>query len=385
MSRRGRGEGTIYRHRDGLWIAQIRLPTGKRRTKYDRRRQVVQDWLTEQRKQVKDGLVVDESQLTYASFLDRYLDEVARTNCKAHTVIVYEQYIRLHIKPTLGHIKLSKLRPDQIQSLYHELGQKGLSGGSIRNIHRLIKHSLQVALRWGLVVRNVASLVDAPKYRQKSPQVWTLEQTRHFITVMADHPLFPLAFVAISTGLRIGEICGLTWSSVDFEHLTIQVRQSAQYVRGQGMILAEPKTERGRRLVTISPIVIETLKAHRERQVEWIERAEKWHEMDLVFPNRTGEPRDPSNLLFFWKKMVKEAGLPYIKFHALRHTHASLLLLSGMHPKIIQERLGHSSITLTLDLYSHSIPSLQQEAADKIEKLLLPNYCQSNEDAGPRA
>ena len=369
--RRSNGEGSMYLREDGLWCAQITLPDGKRKYKYGKTQKEVKDWLLEQRKLVNDGLLTTSEDSTFGAFLDRYLTEIAPQSCKAHTIHTYGVLIKHHIRPELGEVKLSKLRPDQLQHLYHTLSLKGLSKQTVHHVHSIIKHTLSYALKWGLVPRNVALAVDAGAPQRKAPVVWSRVEVQKFLEASKNHPLYALFLVAITTGLRKGEILALTWSAVDVTAGAIQVKQAAHFLKGEGMIMSEPKTEKSRRLVTVPLYVIEALRTHRIDQEERKSKAgDRWSMSDLVFTNRHGKLLDSRNLHDEWKDLIDAAGLPEIRFHDLRHTHATMLLVADVHPKIVQERLGHSSIRVTLDTYSHTIPSMQGEAMKHLDDLV---------------
>jgi len=221
------------------------------------------------------------------------------------------------------------------------------------------------------VPRNVALSVDAGVPQRKAPVVWNRVEVQKFLEATKDHTLYALFLVAITTGLRKGEILALTWSAVDFTAGTIQVKQDAHFLKGNGMILSEPKSDKSRRLLTVPAYVIEAIRAHRIDQDALMPKAEdRWSLRDLVFTNRHGKLLDSRNLHDAWKDLIEKAGLPKIRFHDLRHTHATMLLIADVQPKVVQERLGHSSIRITLDTYSHTIPSVQGEAMKQLDDLV---------------
>jgi integrase len=217
----------------------------------------------------------------------------------------------------------------------------------------------------------VAHLVDAPAPKKKPMKTLTPEQVRAFLAAIQNDRLYPLYLVAITGGLRQGELIGLRWEDVDLDHFTIRVTQAIQRVRGVGRVVDEPKSDHARRAVTIPPFVVEALRAHKKAQEEWRAlQGEKWQEHGLVFPSVVGTPVEARNLVRHFKNLLSKHGLPDIRFHDLRHTAATLLLTKGVHPKIVQEMLGHSSITLTLDTFSHVLPGLQKEAANYMQELV---------------
>ncbi len=222
---------------------------------------------------------------------------------------------------------------------------------------------LEQALRWGLVTRNVTDLVDKPRPERYPPNVWNIGQIRIFLNAVTGSKYFPVYVVAIYTGMRFGEILGLHPEDVDLEAGIINVKHQMQAIKGQGLVVTDVKTEKSKRPVTIPPTLLEVL----EQQMKGIDRG-------LVFTTQSGKPIWSANVYHQFKKVVRSLTLPDIRFHDLRHTHATLLLQANVNPKIVQERLGHSQISLTLDTYSHVVPSLQEEAAVKFERLLAePN------------
>lgn len=357
--RRSKGEGTIYQRPDGLWVAQITLPDGKRLTKYNKDQKTAREWLLLKRKELSDGLVV-EKDIRLDQFLDVYLRDVASHNLRDKTIQAYESLIRIHIKPELGYYKLSQLTPAIIQSFYSKKLET-LSKRSVQFIHSILHKSLDQALRWNMVARNVCDLVDAPSPKRKTMTVWNQHQARHFLKFVEGDRLYPVYALAIATGMREGEILGLFWEDVDFIKSELSVQRAIQYIVGKGMIISEPKTHKSRRSITVAKFAMDALRSQ-------FDRADV--KTGLVFVTSKGTPFSPRNIVRHFKLMTKEAKLPEIRFHDLRHTAATLMLSGGIHPKVVQEMLGHSQISLTLDTYSHVVPSLQKEAAEKINEVL---------------
>ena len=216
-----------------------------------------------------------------------------------------------------------------------------------------------MAQSWGMVPRNVADVAKPPRLVRHEMKIFSPDEARRFLDGIKDDPLHPLYIVAITTGMRQGEILGLHWAEVDLEKGMIRVTRALQRIRTQGLILTEPKSEKGRRSIALPPLTVEALRQHRARQdADKVLMGSAWEEYDLVFTSSKGTPLDLRNLVRHFKDTLQELGLPEIRFHDLRHTAATLLLAQGIHPKIVQEMLGHSSITLTLDTYSHMLPSI---------------------------
>jgi integrase len=354
-TRRSRGEGTIYVRPDGLWVAQFTLPSGKRKTKYGKNQQTVRSWLLEARKAAKDGFMTDVGNITFGELIERYYNDVALHTLKPKTLESYETLIRLHIKPELGNIKLNQLTPVHLQTLYSEKIKAGYSKRTVQYIHSIIRRILSQGLKWGMTVRNIADATDAPKNNPKPPEMLTEDQVKKLLA-SADGRLKTILTLAVMTGMRRSEILGLYWEDVDLRAGVVHVKHTAQSLRGQGIAISEPKTEKSKRTITLPQSIIGTLAEQRST--------------GLVFHTSTGKPIAPRNILRDFQNLCIKIGLPHVTFHSLRHFHASTLLKINIHPKIVQERLGHSRIDTTLDLYTHLVPGMQKEAADKIDELL---------------
>lgn len=351
--RRSRGEGTIYQRPDGLWTAQITLPDGKRKTKYGKTQKEVRIWLQTSLNQLKEGLWVNDDTLTVDGFFSRFLESLEH-NVKPKTYDSYTSIYRLHIHPIIGNLKLVDLRPYHLQDLYKQKLESGLSKRTVEYIHAVLHRGLQQAYKWGTVSRNVADLVDAPRPERKEPVVFTPEQCRILLEGLKEDRLYGFYALALGCGLRLGELLALRYEDFNFENSTLSVRRTLQRVAGK-TVIGEPKSEKSRRLVSIPSFALEAL----ERK-----------STGLVFKTSNDTPFSPRNIQRHFANTLVKLGLPKIRFHDLRHTYASLMLSANVHPKTVQEALGHSSISLTLDTYSHLLPSLQKEASEKMDVLL---------------
>jgi len=360
--RRPRGEGSIFQNGQGVWTAQITLPDGKRKAKRSKVQREVRDWLQTQRQTVKDNVWVSDESATLGSFLDHYLSDVLKPTVRNSTFVSYERIIRMHVKLGLGDVRLTRVTPQLVQRLYTEKLEGGLSPRSVQYLHAILHKAFEQAVKWSLVPRNVTDLVDPPSVKRHSPVVWSLDQVKQFVEAAGSNYHYALYVLALSTGLRQGELLGLQIDDLDFVNGSLQVRQSLEVVRGSGELrLSPPKTERGRRRIQIPGPALDVLKAH----VRGSKRVTGY-----VFLSRTGTPILPRNIVREFKALLQVAGVPEIRFHDLRHTCATLHLMAGTNPKIVQDILGHSTITLTLDTYSHVMPGVQEEAAAKFGKLL---------------
>jgi len=315
-------------------------------------------------------IVHSPGQVTVAQYLESWLQS-ASLSLRPKTQRQYEQIARQHIGPTIGELMLADLQPDHIQSLYSAKLEHGASPSTVRILHAVLHRALSRAVRWGLIDRNPTDAVDRPRLRRKEMKTLTAEQVRCLLAAARASRLETVLCLAVTTGLRQGELLGLRWSDLDWRTGHLRVQRQVQRIGGQGLVFGEPKSASGRRVVVLGPAMIGRLRTYQERQaLEKIVAGGRWQENGLVFPSTIGTPMEARNLVRSFKALLKEAGLPEIRFHDLRHTAATLMLQEGVHPKIVQERLGHSQISLTLDIYSHVLPTMQEEAARKLDSLL---------------
>ena len=368
--KRGPNEGSIYKRKDSRWCAQISIG-GKRISKYFKTQREGLDWLQNMRNQINDGLTLDGAQKTLSEFLEQWLGSI-RLSVRPMTLSQYRQIVRMHIVPTLGSIKLKDLKPDQIQTLYNQKLDSGTSARTVLLIHAVLHRSLKQAFKWGIIGRNPASVVTRPKVVRKEMMTLNDNQVRTLILIAKGTRYEVLFWLAVTTGMRQGELLGLRWSDLDWRSKKLHVQRQLQRTSA-GQIFSEPKSAAGRRVIMLGDETIKKLRAHlgvlsQERQIA----GEQWQENDLIFPSTKGTPWDHRNMYKYYKRFLRKAGLPDIRFHDLRHTAATLMLQQGVHPKVVQERLGHADITLTLNTYSHVLPVMQEEAAEKLDQLLTP-------------
>jgi integrase len=317
------------------------------------------------------GLVYDSGGITVGEYLERWLEDSVRGSVKVTTHASYERVARLHVCPTLGGTKLSALTPAHIQALYRAKLDEGLAPKTVKYIHTTLHRALRQAVRWGLVPRNVAAAVDPPRVTTPEMRPLSPAQARVLLEAARGNRLEALYVLAVTTGMRQGELLGLGWEDVDLEARVVRVRRTLTLARG-GPSLTEPKTRGSRRSIRLTASAVDALERHRERQeAEGAASGDDWNAWSLVFCTRRGTPvrRDTLHAKH-WKPLLKRSRLPDIRFHDLRHTCATLLLTKAVHPKIVSEMLGHSSIAITLDTYSHVIPGLGEVAASAMEDAL---------------
>lgn len=367
--RRCNGEGSIYKRNDGRWAATVSLGDGRRKSYYGRTRQDVSQKLAKARYEVQQGLPVVPEKETVGAYLHRWIEEIAKPTIRTATYEGYERMIRLHVRPAIGKIRLARLSPDHLSRMYAGLLSKGLSPKSVRLIHAMLHRALRQALRLRLVAVNVSESVDPPRLEHREFRALSPEEVKRLISAAKGDRNEALFILALTTGMRQGEILGLRWADVDLDGAVLAVRQQVYRIRGK-WTFTEPKTAKGRRTITLPPMTVEALRRHRVVQSEERLKASDWDDRDLVFPNKHGRPMEKQNLMRrSLRPLLERADLPRIRFHDLRHSAATLLLALGEHPKVVQERLGHSTIMVTMDVYSHVMPSLQRRAAERLDWL----------------
>lgn len=369
MVRRSNGEGTVYRRRDGRWVAAVTLDTGRRSCFYGATQRAVREKLRAARRAIEDGLSVASDRQKVGTFLTRWLAEVAQPTVRPSTYVRYRELLAGHIIPVVGHLPLATLSPLDLQGLYAQLGQR-LGPRTVGHCHRVLHKALADALRFGFVHRNVCDAARPPKVARAEMHVLDGDQARALLAAAVGDPLEALYVLALHTGLRSGELLALKWADVDLDAGRLSVNRTVRHMIGQGAVEGEPKSARSRRNVLLTPLAIAALRRHRTRQAVQRLRATYWDDLDLIFTNAVGRHVQTNNLrLRSFLPLLDRAGLPAIRFHDLRHSFATLLLLAGVHVKVVSEMLGHSNIGLTLDSYSHVLPSMQADAVAKMEAL----------------
>ena len=281
----------------------------------------------------------------------------------------YECIVRRRIVPHLGKVPLGELSPLQIQGLYDQLltARPPLSGGTILNAHLLLSHALSQAVRWGYLAANPAMGAQPPRPKRKELAVVDHPFAERILQAAADTRYELPVAIAIATGMRRGEILALRWEDIDKDYSVARVRRTL-LATNAGLVFEPPKTRRSRRAVVLPQFLRPYLKRERASQATR-RRGRGWEENDLVCCRKDGSAINPDTLTSGWAPFLKRRGIPHIRFHDLRHAHATLMLSKGVHPKIVSERLGHASIGITLDTYSHVLPSMQAEAAEAFDEL----------------
>lgn len=268
---------------------------------------------------------------------------------------------------------LTQLRPEHIQAHYTAMLKAGLSPKTVSYHHSVLHVALQTAFKWGMIYRNPADAVDPPRVPRKDMQTYDEGEFNQFLKVAKDSPYYEIYYLALYTGMRRSELLALRWVDIDFIYSQIYVNRGMQRLKDNTFVFSEPKSEKSRRTIALSPSAILVMRDYKEE----IERRARElgttiKDTDLIFSRLDGTPLRPNTVTRCWNEISKKAGVKQIRLHDARHTHASLMLKQGIHPKIVQERLGHSSISMTLDTYSHVSPGLQEAAAQKFDIMINP-------------
>jgi len=314
------------------------------------------------------GVYAPPTRYTVEEILYQWLEGYCRTNCQQRTQDGYESVARRHLVPTLGHVPLKDLQPRTIQSCYGAMCET-LSNRTVLHVHRVLSQALKWAVRQGYLGRNPADLVDPPSPRSRTMCTLSAFEVGILLEDAQDNYYYPVIYTAVSTGLRRNELLGLRWRDIDLDFLSISVSQTLYKGRGR-VEFKEPKTKYSRRRVAMTPKLALFLREYKaERESLSLHLGKLLSLDDLVFTNEKSKPIDPSTLTHNFGRIVKHAGLS-ARFHDLRHTYASLMLAAGVHPKIVSEALGHSTVAITLDIYSHVTPGLQEAAAKQLDSVL---------------
>jgi integrase len=389
MAKRGTNEGSIFQRKDGRWVGSLNLgwENGKRKRRhfYAATAAEVRDELLKARFDQSRGLPVASERQSVAKFLEGWLEHTLKSRAKPRSVESFTVIVNKHIVPALGRIRLDKLTPQQVQALLEKkrepyktktkagkvIEKHGLSPQSIASIRTVLRSALSQALKWGMVARNVATLIDPPRIPRPKTHAIDADGARKLLEAARGERFEAILVLALTLGLRRGEILGLRWSDVDFDSRTIRVNQALQRVGGK-LQVTEVKTERSRRVVAVPECVVRAVKTRRAQQAqERLLAGVEWKDSDLAFTNPCGGPLEPITLHRDFKRLLRAAELPTeTRFHDLRHTAASLLLAEGVHLRVIMELLGHSSISLTANTYAHVMPAAMRDIADRMESIL---------------
>lgn len=367
--------GHIRKKSKDSWQLQIYTglgPDGKPRRHFETvkgRKSDAQRRLTELLASLDKGVYTPPGRLTVADHLRQWLEGYVKTNCSPRTLDGYQSIIERHLVPALGQVQLKNLHPQMIQAYYGKAGET-LSKRTVHHQHRVLSQALKWAVRQGYLGRNPAELVDPPSPRNKPMRTLAPGEVELLLEKAQGSYNYPVIYTALSTGLRQGELLGLRWRDIDLDMLSISVSQ-VLYKRKGVCEFKEPKTSHSRRRVAMTPKLAAFLREYRAGRESLFWQLGQLLTLDsLVFGSAEGKPLDPGVLSHDFARIAKRAGLKGVRFHDLRHTFASLMLLKGAKPKVISEALGHSSVSFTMDTYSHIIEGMQEDAMALLDEVL---------------
>lgn len=362
--RRGHNEGSVYYDKEKeRWVAAVSIGPGKRKKFFFEKKGDAIRKKNEALRDLERGTLVTGTQKKLGEYLIDWLENVHKSKLRIGTYVNYKKKVG-YIVDGLGDVWLQKLTPEQVQEFLQKKLDEGLSSKTVHEIHGVLRVALKKAVRWGIVSRNVCDVVDPPVIVSREAVPLSVEQARLLVKHVRGHRLEVLLAMAIVTGMRRGELLALRWSNVDFEHRRLLVLHSVDYIAGYGYIEGKPKTAAGKRWVSFPSFLFDLLKLHQAQQLEVRRAAKRWDDNDLVFPNLSGGFLHPNHLGEKFRKLLQEAGLPPIHFHDLRHSAATILLSMGVNVKVVQELLGHTDISITLGVYGHLLPSMQQTVVE---------------------
>ena len=317
----------------------------------------------------RHGMLAVGSNATVQEYLENWLENVHKPTIRLSTYLNYRKLLKNYLVPGIGKVKIHRLTPQQVQGFYSQKMSEGLAPKTVNNIHGVLHKALDNAVKWNILPRNVCDAVTPPRIPRKEKNVLTKQQAHTLLEEVRTHRLEALLTLAITTGMREGELLALHWQDMNFEDCSLQVKRAVSYLKGYGYVESEPKTAKGRRMIKLPVFVVDILVRHKAQQEEQRrEVGSTWIDKDLVFTNAQGYYYSSSTLRKVFRRFLVSIGLPHMRFHDLRHSAATILLAMKVHPKVVQEILGHSQIAMTLDVYSHALPSMQEDVTKQWDR-----------------
>lgn len=364
------GNGGASKRADGTWQWRVSLPDGRRISGYGKDQAEAKRRCLEKVALAEQGIDYRAAKQKVSDFFVWWLADVAAPRCSAKTHRTYSDLVRLHIAPELGRLDVGKLSAPQVQSLLRKKERDGLSPRTVAHIRGVLRTALNDGVRMGMLARNVAALTDSPRRHTIEREPFTAEEARALLAAAESDRLAALYRLALTLGLRRGELLGLRWADVDLDAGRLRVARTLQRVNGE-IALKEPKTERSRRTLSLGPAAVAALRAHRDRQA-WERKAagDRWRDSGMVFTTTIGTTIDPDRLNKHYKALLARAGLREQRFHDLRHTAATLMLRDGLPVHEVSAVLGHSQTSTTLNVYAHVLPGAHVRAAAAMDRLL---------------
>ena len=373
-----RGGGTIRKRSDGRWEARYTLgfdpKTGKQVQKsvYGATQKEVRQKLTKVLAEIYDGSYIEPCSMKLGEWLDIWLQDYT-INIKPATHSAYDQHVRVHIKPELGEIHLTEITPVMVQRLYNKLlNERKLSPKSVKNIHGVFHRAMEQAKRLGFLRVNPLDAVILPRVEKRQVSTLADDYLAKFLNAIKGDPYELVLFVTVFTGMRQGEVLGLTWDCIDFFNHTILVNKQHNKVKGDTEFRFSSLKNEKIRVITAASDVMDALRKQRQKQEEWAKAAGCiWDNRDnLVFTTQTGRYINNTRLYRKFKEIAKQIGLEKLRFHDLRHTYAVNSLRAGDDIKTVQENLGHATAAFTLSTYAHSTPGMKRESAARMEQFI---------------
>ncbi|MEV7251635.1 tyrosine-type recombinase/integrase [Streptomyces cyaneofuscatus] len=366
------GAGTITKRKDGRFQAAVYVlqpdGTGARKFAYGKTWAECDAKRRDLLAKVDQGVPVPTRSAKLSEWLPYWLDNVVKPRRKLSTYDKYEAHVRLYLVPMIGGKRLESLGVADVRRFLVQL-EKKTTAATAKESHRVLRTALTAACREELITRNVASLVEPPRAKSRELSPWSLDETLTFLAASRKDPLYAAFVLAITMGLRRGELVGLRWTDLDLDRRVLYVRQQTQ--RRRGVLYDDDPKGRRRRAVPIPAMCIAPLRWHRMRQAEAKARAgESWQEGGHVFVTRTGRPVEPRNVYRSFTRVADTAGLRVIRLHDARHGCATILTAAGVAPRVVMEILGHSQISITMDVYTHVAQDTQREAISHMDRLL---------------
>jgi integrase len=365
-------KGSIKQEANGRWRVTIDIPgkNGARKQKKQRfdTKEEALDFQLEMNYALMKGTYKEPAKIVYKDYLQDWFS-TKKKSIGTQTAKVYKDHLEGKIVPFLGNLPLSELTVLNIQAFINSLSEQGLSSSTVKKTFEIIRNSLEYAVDFEILEKNPAKKVKLPKANKKEMTVWNEEEVNRFFKVAKEDPLFIVFHLALTTGLRQGEVLGLRWKDVDLEKGMLNVRQTLSH-DGKTFINGA-KTKSSLRTVNLSQMTAKILKSRKIMIAkEKLSIGAAYQDFDLIACTQHGTPLNPANVRRTFNRIIKVADVPKIRFHDLRHTHATLLLSKGVNVKVISERLGHSNIKVTLDTYSHVLPTMQEEVARKLDEII---------------
>ena len=377
-------EGHIRRRGKRRWQLKWELPrdprTGKRVTRYksfNGTKKAAYAELTRILGSLLTGAYIDPNKITVADQLKTWLETVSKPKHAPRTYERHEEIVRLRLIPAFGHALLTELHPLHIQRAYAKWlesgradGTGGLSPQTVLHFHKTLHQALKYAVKWRLLIRNPCADVDSPEPQEVKYTTLTEDQLITLLKHAEGKPAHIPILIAATTGLRLGEVLGLKWADIELDKARLTVNRAASASKGRGLYLKDPKSKSSKRTISLARVTVEALRLHLVEQKKYRLSCGKYQDCDLVCPNTNGRLADPKNFTRrYYRPVIRSAGVPYVKFHELRHSHLTLLLERNVHPKVAQARAGHSSISITMDTYSHVSPEIERGAANVMDEI----------------